>query len=169
MEEEFKILIEYPNYKISNNGKVINRKTGMEITPQMTCSGYYYFQVNKNRIRHNLYIHKLLGEYFIPNPDNKTIVDHIDRNRSNNQMSNLRWANKSENSINCKTRNDNTSGCKGVCYNKRANMWLARITKNNRTINIGYFKNFEDAIIARNNKEIEVFGSFIPESINIII
>ena len=90
MEEEFKVITDYPNYHISNKGTVKNIKKGTIIKPSKLPSNYYYFQVMKNNKKHNLYIHKLIGEYFIANPDNKTIVDHIDRNRSNNDISNLR-------------------------------------------------------------------------------
>ena len=165
MEEEFKLIIDFPSYQISNKGTIKNIQRGTIVKPSKAASGYYYFQVLKNGKKHNLYIHKLIGEYFIPNLDNKTIVDHIDRNRTNNDISNLRWASKSENSINCKTREDNTSGCRGVCFNKRSKSWLARINLNNRVTNIGYFKNYEDAVIARQNKELELYGDFRPNNI----
>ena len=165
MEEEFKVILDFPSYQISNKGTIKNIQRGTIVKPSKAKSDYYYFQVMKNSKKHNLYIHKLIGEYFIPNPDNKTIVDHIDRNRTNNDISNLRWASKSENAINCKIREDNTSGCRGVCFNKRSKLWLARINLNNSVTNIGYFKNYEDAVIARQNKELELYGEFRPNII----
>lgn len=56
---------------------------------------------NRGYIRYRNYaIHRAVAECFIPNPDNKPTVDHIDRNRSNNCVSNLRWADHTEQRIN---------------------------------------------------------------------
>ena len=52
--------------------------------------------------QHSLYVHRLVAETFIPNPDNKPCIDHIDRNPLNNDVSNLRWATVKENSLNQK-------------------------------------------------------------------
>lgn len=48
----------------------------------------------------NFYVHRLVAEVFIPNPEGKPIVDHIDRNPHNNSVTNLRWATISENRLN---------------------------------------------------------------------
>lgn len=48
------------------------------------------------------YVHRLVAETFIPNPDNKPSIDHIDRNRANNDVSNLRWVTTKENAYNQK-------------------------------------------------------------------
>ena len=66
-------------------------------------NGYY-----KIHLRHKMYnVHRLVAETFIPNPDNKPLIDHIDRNPSNNNISNLRWVTHQENMNNMKT-NRNT-------------------------------------------------------------
>ena len=49
---------------------------------------------------HNLYVHRMVAELFIENPENKWYVDHIDGNRYNNKVTNLRWATPSENRLN---------------------------------------------------------------------
>ena len=61
--------------------------------------GYWYIRVR----RKNYLVHRLVAETFIPNPDNKPTVDHIDRNPLNSVKSNLRWANQSEQCRNTKT------------------------------------------------------------------
>ena len=66
-------------------------------------SGYYALGLeipksnNKNRLQKIYKIHRLLAEYFIPNPDNKPCVNHKDGNKLNNSLSNLEWATISEN------------------------------------------------------------------------
>lgn len=88
--------------------------------------GYY-----RVHIRHKMYkVHRLVAETFIPNPDNKPLVDHIDRNPSNNDVSNLRWATHQENMNNMKTnRKIGTRQCDlpSVEYNRQRNReWLAK-------------------------------------------
>lgn len=59
------------------------------------------YKSSRGYIRYRNYaVHRAVAECFIPNPDNKPTVDHIDRNRSNNCVSNLRWATHSEQRIN---------------------------------------------------------------------
>jgi hypothetical protein len=54
-------------------------------------------------------------------------IDHIDGDKSNNKIENLRDANSSQNKCNTKIRSDNTSGVKNVCWNKQRNTWVVRI------------------------------------------
>ena len=49
---------------------------------------------------HSNYVHRMVAELFIPNPENKPYIDHIDGNRYNNKVTNLRWATPSENRLN---------------------------------------------------------------------
>ena len=61
---------------------------------------YYTVHLHKNGIRTNKDIHRLIAETYLPNPENKPLVDHIDRNKANNTLSNLRWVTYKENAIN---------------------------------------------------------------------
>lgn len=56
------------------------------------AGGYMYVMINYKNYR----VHRLVAETFIPNPDNKPTVDHIDRNKTNNSIRNLRWATTQE-------------------------------------------------------------------------
>ena len=58
-----------------------------------------YMQVCLGRLN-NRYVHRLVAEAFVPNPDNRPEVDHIDGNRENNSCENLRWVNRTENNLN---------------------------------------------------------------------
>jgi hypothetical protein len=99
------------NYILFSNGHLLSLKTYKYLTPSLTHYGYETFTMNKI----HYYVHKLLGQAFIPNPDNKPFIDHIDRNKSNNDMSNLRWATKSENNRNIPKRVDNITGYDCIC------------------------------------------------------
>lgn len=87
-------------YQISNTGKVksleryMNNRKCEEIikVPSLTNKGYYRLPLCKYGKIKYYYIHRLVAEAFINNFENKPTVDHIDRNKSNNCVSNLRWA-----------------------------------------------------------------------------
>lgn len=85
------------NYSVSDDGQVRNDRTG-KIRAQTLCknNGYYIVDLYKDNKRKKVPVHRLVAEAFIPNPDNKKTVDHKDGNRTNNNVSNLRWATYSE-------------------------------------------------------------------------
>lgn len=82
----------YITWEVSNLGRVKRNGKLFNCTIHNT---YYSFG--------NCHLHRAVSELFIPNPDNKPVVDHIDGNRLNNRVDNLRWSTYSENS-----RNPNT-------------------------------------------------------------
>lgn len=81
------------NYSINEQGQVRNDKTGhiRRPTPNKR-NGYLVVDLYKDNKREKVPIHRLVAEAFIPNPENKLTVDHIDGNRQNNSIDNLRWA-----------------------------------------------------------------------------
>jgi len=86
-------------------------------------------------------------------------IDHIDHNGLNNQKSNLRKANQSQQVSNTrKTRG--TSFYKGVCWHKQGKKWKSSIGYANKSIFLGLFNNEIDAAKAYNKKAIELFGDF---------
>ena len=80
-------------------------------------------------------------------------LDHINRVRSDNRLSNLRLATRTMNQQNRSLQKNNDSGVAGVVFNKQCKTWNARIKANNKLHHLGSFKNFEDAVIARKNAE----------------
>ena len=86
------------NYSINEFGEVRNDKTGHIKQPFTNKqNGYLIVDLYKNNKSEKVPIHRLVAEAFIPNPKNKLTVDHIDGNRQNNSIENLRWATYSEN------------------------------------------------------------------------
>jgi hypothetical protein len=74
------------------------------------------------------------------------ILDHINRDVSDNRLENLREATQAENAYNSKLRVDNTSGVKGVTWDKAKRKWVARVYANARVINLGRFATFDEAV-----------------------
>ena len=91
------IIKKYPNYSITKDGIVINNKTNKVLKPRIDKYGYYKVALSLNGLAKELRIHRLLALTYIPNPENKCDVNHIDGNKINNDLSNLEWATRSEN------------------------------------------------------------------------
>lgn len=148
------------NYEISNYGIVRNKTNGYLLKPSLNNKGYYIVCLSHNKIIKNYLLHRLIAIYFIPNLDNKPNVDHNNNITTDNRIHNLRWCNHSENGMNSKISKKNTSGIKGVIWNKSINKWCAQIMINNKNKYLGRFENKEDAIKARQKASVELFGDF---------
>lgn len=82
-------------------------------------------------------------------------VDHINGDRSDNRLANLRLTDKSGNQRNASMRKDNTSGHVGVTFSVQWNRWCARINVNGKRVFLGWFDEFEDAVTARKSAELK--------------
>ena len=92
------------------------------------------------------------------------LIDHHDRNRSNNRRSNLVWATYYQNSINRSLNPKNTSTISGVYQRKDNQRWMADISYLRKRMFLGSFMNKEDAIKARLKAELKYFGKdFAPQ------
>ena len=94
----------------------------------------------------------------ICNPPDKKEVDHIDRCSINNQRSNLRVCTKTENAWNTGSQKNNTSGYKGVCWNK--GRWQASIRVNGSRIHLGRFDDVKEAANSYDSAAIKYHGEF---------
>ena len=119
--ETFKDITDFPNYEVSNLGNVRNKKTKRIL--KAICvkkkGDYISYEVclynDTRQMGYNKKIHRLVAQAFIPNPDNRIELDHIDRNSANNKVDNLKWCTRSENVLNSRTRCDNQLGEKNIC------------------------------------------------------
>jgi hypothetical protein len=92
---------------------------------------------------HKMYLHRMIFLYhhgYLPEQ-----VDHIDGNKGNNKIENLRAANNALNMHNTVKRKDNTSGIKGVWYCKRSQRWIAEFVFNKKKTHVGSFLSKEEA------------------------
>ena len=109
-EEQWKVIKDYPMYEVSNLGRVRsnNNPKNPKILKQSTSKrGYKTVALVKEKNSNKAYtkqVHRLVAEAFIPNPDGKPFIDHIDTNPSNNVPENLRWVTTEENSNNPLTK-----------------------------------------------------------------
>ena len=108
MTEEWRTIEGFPDYQVSNLGNVKSlnySKTGKEqIMRQKITNGYYMICLGRKNYR---LVHRLVCQTFLPNPENKLEIDHINRNKLDNRLENLKWCNRSENLCN---RNDYFKG-----------------------------------------------------------
>lgn len=119
-------------------------------------TNYAKRSVQKNNIRHDILIHRLLLGV-----SGAAFVDHINRNGLDNRKENLRVCTISENGMNCaKPSRQLTSKYKGVYFHKRKGKFNAKIKKGGKNIHLGTFTNETDAAIAYNSAARELFGDF---------
>lgn len=119
------------------------------------ANGYVERQTEINGKKKRVFMHR-----FINNTPEGMETDHIDGDTLNNQRSNLRNCTPSQNACNRKKQKRNTSGYKGVTWNKRQKRYVAVICKNYKSVHIGSFKSEIDAAKAYNKKALEFFGEF---------
>ena len=112
--ERYATIEGFPNYLVTNKGRVLSLKDNhnndriKELKQIKNRDGYMFVNLYKNNKMHSKNVHRLVAQAFIPNPENKPEVNHIDENKTNNHISNLEWVTAREN-LNHGTRNERTS------------------------------------------------------------
>ncbi len=158
--EEYKNIIEYPDYEISNLGNCRNVNSMKILIPVKMKIGYLCYKLsytNEDGKRKQItkFQHRLIGLYHIPNPHNKPHIDHIDGNKQNNNIDNLRWVTRSENLRNQKKALNKTSIYKGVYFRKDKNKWKSQIEVNKLIKDFGYFLTEKEASDTRDAYIVE--------------
>jgi hypothetical protein len=141
-EEIWKTIEDYSNYAVSNLGRVknINRQY---ILKQSNRGGYSSVSLKNSNCKKNFRVHRLVANAFIPNIENKSDVNHKDKNRSNNNINNLEWMTRKEN---------NQHKSIDLVYKNNRNKTILRINKNNNDILEKYSSIELAGIWALNNK-----------------
>jgi len=125
-----------------------------KIASRLHPNGYKYVSINNiNYLEHRL-IFAMHHNYF---PEN---IDHIDLNKSNNLIENLRKATHQENCYNRPLRQDNTSGIAGVTWSKEYKKWTVRIAVNGKRLFLGRFVDISVAKLIANNAKIKYHKEF---------
>lgn len=113
-DEQWKIFCykdESTNYKISSYGRVYNTKTNKFVKGTRNRNEYHSTQLSLNGKPVTFPTHRLVALTFLPNPNNHTVVDHIDRDKFNNHVENLRWVSVKENANNKERKKKNAKTC----------------------------------------------------------
>lgn len=158
------IWVDIPNkpYQVSNLGRVrrnpLTFKTGRrtdEIRPYLNNKGYKCVHFWINGKMSGAQLHRLIAEAFIPNPDNKPEVNHIDGNPLNNSIENLEWVTHAENIQHAyrnnlfkkdrslmnlgKKRKNASSSFKGVSWSEERKKWCVNFGFRNKRYAVGRF------------------------------
>lgn len=144
VKEEWKQINNFPNYEVSTLGNVRNSKTGRIL--KLTCKGGYIFTgLSQNSIGKTFPVHRLVALAFIDNPENKSQVNHKDKNRSNNNVNNLEWTTASENNIHRSTNVSQTT-------NQQVKVWRIDINTNEKLELYGSIYSAAHWIVSNNDK-----------------
>lgn len=150
----------YPNYSVSSLGKVKNIVTGKTLKPILNKRGYYKINLYNTGKMKITSIHRIVAIAFLHNPESKPCVDHIDNNKANNKVTNLRFATIQQNQFNHTLSIKNKSTIKGVFWYKEKQKWRAQIWIDGKNIHIGFYNTLEEAKTARQLISKKVQGEY---------
>ncbi len=122
--EQWRLIDGYDNYEISSHGRVRNNKTSRIRKFSSDTYGYRLMVLSKNGKTETYKVHQLVGFAFLEKKEGDTEIDHIDHDRQNNTINNLRWTTHSGNMRNRTKQKTNTSGHQGVHFDKQG-FWVA--------------------------------------------
>lgn len=147
-------------YSITECGNIYSHITNKWLIPSLNVSGYLCIDLRKNNSTEREIVSRLVAQTFIPNPENKPQVNHIDGNKLNNHVSNLEWATNQENVTHAVVnnlfrhpkRNEIHSKYKGIHFH--SGKWQARKCINGKRYHIGTFLDEQEAYQAYLNFRI---------------
>ena len=158
---KYKKINNYENYIIFTTGKIYSIKSKKFLKPQNNGSGYLIVGFYKNNKEKKYTIHRLVALAFIPNINNYKEIDHINRNKCDNNVINLRWSTRREQNIN-RTIKSNIAA--GVSYSKKDNSYVGTWCKKRKSFSLkkyGKEKALELAIQFRHNLEKLYYNNIV--------
>ena len=139
---------DYSDYEINSNGDIRNLKTGNNLLGCLTKRGYIVVSLSKDGKKKNFYKHRLIGLHFIG--CEKYSIDHIDGQKDNNDIDNLRWSTIQENASNLPKKLNSSSKYIGVSFVKKTLKWESSIKINGKSI---HFSTSETEIEAHEKRK----------------
>jgi hypothetical protein len=141
-------------WKVCLNGD--RNKIGKVAGTFSKSNKYYHCQIGGKKYR----LHRLIFLYHHGYLTLGMDIDHIDGNSSNNRIENLRGVTGSQNQWNRKKSVNNTSGIKGINWDKQKSKWVSRVMVNYKSIFLGRFDTLEEATVAVENAREKYHGEF---------
>lgn len=161
MDEEFWVPVHgFPAYAVSTHGQVKNVVEDKLLKQSKHNKGYLKVSLTNDEGYAYLYVHRLVLQHFVNNPDGKKQADHIDGDRTNNHVSNLRWATAQENAFNrVSVRGKKDAIPKGVTRTKKGT-FRASIKIGTQREELGLFTTIEEAAEAYRVRAEQLQGEF---------
>lgn len=160
-KEQWKVIRKYFDYYVSNLGRVFSLKTFDFLSPSIDGEGYSPITLRRKGCKKkSRNVHRLVALAFLTNPERKPSVDHINNCRTDNRVTNLRFATQSENGGNRRTGKNSTTGINGVSYHKKKKLYQAYITIDGIMIHLGWFTTLDEAQQVRVKRVNETFGVY---------
>lgn len=135
------------------NGTFSYLKKSKLLKPGTNPDGYKTVVLYGLDFKKNCKVHILVAKAFIENPMNLEMVNHIDENKSNNNLSNLEWVSRIENGVHRYKNKNTTSKYCGVSWSKTSKKWMATIRYKNKQNYLGCYNSEIEAYQARVNFE----------------
>lgn len=150
-KEKFKKIPIFPNYEINRFGTIRNKKSKKIIsTPSINNCGYRLALLTRNKKRYCKSVHRLMAITFLGlEEDSKLTVDHIDRDKLNNNLENLRVVTFSQNMLNKKHKRKLHNIRK--VNNYKSKPWEVRFVRNKKIVHNSYHSELKEAIKIRNS------------------
>lgn len=150
----------YPGYQVGSLGHVRSyrvRPEGKLLRQAVDTRRYAYVCLCNDDGPQKMRVHRMVAHAFCEHVSGAAFVDHINMNKLDNRVENLRWVTHSQNSQNKAA--SGKSSFHGVCWSKRCKKWAARIMKDGKSKHLGYFSNEEDAARAYDAAARILYGS----------
>lgn len=133
-------VVHFERYEVSTLGNV--RRNGKLLTPTLDTYGYRQVNLYRDTTRYTRKVYRLVMEAFRPNIDEKPQIDHINRNRSDDRLDNLRWVTASEN---CRNKEGFDEEMIGIRWYPKNQTYMVRIIWDGKEVYVGCRKSLEDA------------------------
>lgn len=162
MNSDFREIPGFPGYVVDKIGCVYGPKQIM-LNHKLTNSGYKFITPYINKKHRNLSIHRAIALTWLPNPNNYRTVDHINQDKQDNRVENLRWATDRTQGLN---RFHKANVLNEKYIHKIKNGFAVKISKKNDHNHIGFYLTLAEAIEIRNQvmNDLEEAGWFAEDS-----